>query len=264
MEKTSQSSSINPEITPNSFLTIVTPSISASHSSTHNPNTLLFFIPGNPGLVSYYHLFLSLLAKELGNGNGNRNGDGDGDGDGFVICARSMGGFEVGLDESEDGRLYGLSEQIGFVEGQLRDVVGQVRDGDCQNGRVKVVLMGHSVGAYVAMEILRRWRDGRTIGEKKDGADEMDVIGGIMLFPTVVDIAKSASGRKLTVCIWDISIWVTVADFAPCEADCCIAWAILTASFLDAAQYPLSRLHSQRGCKDPDVHAPRLRPPLGC
>ena len=121
-----------------------------------------------------------------------------------------MGGFDVGSEEDGEGRLYGLSEQIEFVERQLRDVVGRMREGGASRGKgmVRVVLMGHSVGAYVAMEILRRWRDGRRVEEKGD-ADEMEIIGGIMLFPTVVDIAKSASGRKMTVCTQLESVLVT-------------------------------------------------------
>lgn len=125
-----------------------------------------------------------------------------------MVYGRSLGGFDVDCDvgseriaaEDEDGResssrLYGLSEQIEFMERQLGECVRRWRDGDVQGKKkekVKVILIGHSVGAYVAMEILRRWRE-----EKDDGT--MEIIGGIMLFPTVVDIAKSISGRKLTV-----------------------------------------------------------------
>lgn len=57
------------------------------------------------------------------------------------------------------------------------------------NARQKVILIGHSVGAYMAMEILNRHRD-----------QSFDIIGGIMLFPTLMDIAASPSGQKLSVC----------------------------------------------------------------
>lgn len=69
------------------------------------------------------------------------------------------------------------------------------------NGKgVKVILAGHSVGAFIAMEVLR------TLGERRKKKDvkwlgqEAEIVGGVMLFPTVMDIAKSPSGRVLSVC----------------------------------------------------------------
>lgn len=118
-------------------------------------------------------------------------------------------------------KLYSLSEQIEHVERNLNNFVdawharkrAQTRGNDLSDdqgrwrhfGGVKVILIGHSVGAYIAMEILRRHREG--IKQKGASADTggagigatMDIVGGILLFPTVVDIAQSSSGRKLTV-----------------------------------------------------------------
>ncbi|KAJ0294557.1 hypothetical protein COL922a_014166, partial [Colletotrichum nupharicola] len=59
----------------------------------------------------------------------------------------------------------------------------------------KVILIGHSVGTYMAMEILRRHRE--THSEKSE-QQNFDIVGGILLFPTVKDIAASPSGKKLT------------------------------------------------------------------
>lgn len=125
-------------------------------------STALFFIPGNPGLIAYYHVFLSLVSERLSGA--------------FQVYGRSLGGF---LDP--ETRL-NLEEQIVFVQGLLNDFMTE---------RQKVILIGHSVGAYIAMELLRRHR--------QQSSADFDIIGGIMLFPTVVDIAKSASGQKLTV-----------------------------------------------------------------
>ena len=36
-------------------------------------------------------------------------------------------------------------------------------------------------------------------GKRESKLDQIDIIGAVMLFPTVVDIAKSPSGKKLTV-----------------------------------------------------------------
>lgn len=57
--------------------------------------------------------------------------------------------------------------------------------------------MGHSVGTYIAMEVIRRHRERSTSDHSNTGG--FDIIGGVMLFPTVMDIASSPSGKKLTV-----------------------------------------------------------------
>lgn len=55
---------------------------------------------------------------------------------------------------------------------------------------VRVVMMGHSVGTYMLLEIIRRQR------EKRGG---LRIAGGVCLFPTITDLAKSPSGRKSSV-----------------------------------------------------------------
>lgn len=69
---------------------------------------------------------------------------------------------------------------------------------DAPSQRPRVILMGHSVGTYIAMEVLRRHRENQTTTAAGDSG--FDIVGGIMLFPTVMDIANSPAGQKLTVC----------------------------------------------------------------
>ncbi|KAL1953821.1 hypothetical protein VTO42DRAFT_2116 [Malbranchea cinnamomea] len=260
------------KITPNSFLTVIPPSLttadrttgthsSSSHTEDGTSPTILFFIPGNPGLIAYYHLFLVLLARELERDShyrheedcsvsGRNSGSGSGSDHGFVIFGRSMGGFELrdgelrsalltrttsveagqqekpeeeekgekataeaatgataaaaagGDDDGESdevARLYGLEQQIEFVERQLEKCVRRWRTSSTASKRTKVILVGHSVGAYVAMEILRRRRETEKGAMAEDGDyAPMEIIGGVMLFPTIVDIAKSSAGKRLT------------------------------------------------------------------
>ncbi|KAJ5322774.1 hypothetical protein N7452_011063 [Penicillium brevicompactum] len=157
------------QITPNTFST----------TTGHSPRTTIFFISGNPGLISYYHPFLSLLAKYLTNETS------------FRIHGSSLGGFEIGQESPKD---LDLEDQIQFVQGNLKTLMNNgstaSKSDDVQsndNARQKVILIGHSVGAYMAMEILNRHRD-----------QSFDIIGGIMLFPTLMDIAASPSGQKLS------------------------------------------------------------------
>lgn len=197
------------QVTPNTFLTHCA-GPSSSSFETGATVTTIFFISGNPGLISYYHSFLSLLADQLKVSEGSKLGSS------FQIYGCSLRGFELPEDEIQTSndqnhkpnpKIYGLEDQIHFVHGKLHTLVtenskttlSQTRSADTTATvppRQKVILIGHSVGAYIAMEILRRHRE--TSGSK---SAEFDIIGGVMLFPTVMDIADSPSGRKLTVWI---------------------------------------------------------------
>lgn len=151
--------------------------------------------------------------------------------DEYFIYGRSLAGFEIedssgsaetarrkadGMKEDDanakpsngDTRLYGLTEEIEFVEQELAACVATWRKtvgsstGERGKQKARVILVGHSVGSYLAMEIMRRRQERETLA-KLDGDeyhdDATEIIGGVMLFPTVVDIAKSPSGRKLSV-----------------------------------------------------------------
>jgi pimeloyl-ACP methyl ester carboxylesterase len=59
-----------------------------------------------------------------------------------------------------------------------------------------VILIGHSVGAYILLEVLRRHLERRGKGCEDEG---FRVVGGVLLFPTVVDIGKSPSGLRASV-----------------------------------------------------------------
>ncbi|OQE21492.1 hypothetical protein PENFLA_c014G01725 [Penicillium flavigenum] len=180
-----------PEITPNTFLTTT--------GSPSDQKTTIFFISGNPGLIGYYHPFLSLLSKYLDEEKEENLPSRPS----FKIYGCSLGGFEIDERQpslSSNGIDLDLEDQICFVQGKLTAVMGDegnVNGSDNAKGTVdagtrqKVILIGHSVGAYIAMEILRRYREA-----KPESA--FDIIGGAMLFPTVKDIAASPSGQKLT------------------------------------------------------------------
>jgi hypothetical protein len=172
-------------------------------------------ISGNPGLIGYYHTFLSLLADKLGSRDTQSNSQSRSHAREFQIYGHSLGGFELdGPDNLDAGkRLFDLEEQIHYVQGKL--------DGFLAGGETKqkVILVGHSVGAYIAMEILRRHRE-RSDARARAGADraDFDIVGGIMLFPTVVDIAKSPSGQKLTVSFlpWLAVYWSVLIRNSDC------------------------------------------------
>lgn len=61
-----------------------------------------------------------------------------------------------------------------------------------------VILIGHSVGAYMLLEVLDRWQREEEEGEGKR-EETFRIVGGVGLFPTIVDIAQSEKGRALSV-----------------------------------------------------------------
>lgn len=272
---------------------------------------LVFLVTGNPGLIGYYHPFLSrvvdLLSLDDDDGGGDRDDDG-GDADDntavkrpdvaavVVVAGFSLGGFQVedyhstpsadklssqGKEDGQtsqqddnmrrllmfpaswpsvdsamsDGRqgqerhtrkIYSLQEQIALCYARLENLVQQVtahveqatrtrtttttttsRQDD--EGRavdldvhVKVTLMGHSVGAYIALEMVRlrheqkqRYQESRlgattTTMELGDAlsksasteetwsSDSWSVGSCILLTPTIQDLHLSSSGRIAT------------------------------------------------------------------
>lgn len=198
-------------ITPNVF--IQTPEDTTT--TLEEPPVTIYFITGNPGLIGYYHSFLSLLSSKLGACVPNTR---------FQIYGHSLSGFEIdhaGKDaeprvetDDDSGYYYDVEAQISFLQKRLDGFLKTHHGGSDETNktgqtgqRQKVILMGHSVGAYLAMEVLRRHRERQKAAPAT--AVDFDIIGGVMLFPTVVDIAKSQSGRKITVCpsSWVYCMW---------------------------------------------------------
>ncbi|KAJ5794855.1 hypothetical protein N7457_001454 [Penicillium paradoxum] len=176
---------MDPQITLNTFLTTT--------GSSSDQKTTIFFISGNPGLIGYYHPFLSLLSKHL---DESKN-DASPNPQSFQIYGCSLGGFEIDEQSSSsphNGADLDLESQICFVQEKLATLMGDTAIDQSNldvKPRRKVILIGHSVGAYIAMEILRRHREASP-------RSNFDIVGGTMLFPTVKDIAASPSGQKLT------------------------------------------------------------------
>ncbi|PIG87686.1 hypothetical protein AARAC_000817 [Aspergillus arachidicola] len=166
-------------------------------SSACNPSLspiTIYMISGNPGLIGYYHTFLSVLSDKLDTHSAQQTRKNHA----FQIYGHSLGGFELTRTPGPKPRYYDLEEQICFVQNKLNDFL--TSSSNASNGvpspKPKVILIGHSVGSYIAMEILRRHRERSTSGTSP--SVDFEIIGGVMLFPTVVDIAKSPSGQKLT------------------------------------------------------------------
>ncbi|KAJ9663005.1 hypothetical protein H2201_005883 [Coniosporium apollinis] len=169
----------------NSFPTII-------HLKDPNPppnarTYIIFFITGNPGLISYYTTFLQHLYSVLSTSSSSKDIT-------FQVYGASLSGFDV--HGKEQGFVagkappYGLLDQIEGVSNALRGLVTRERKGSGGDEAPRVVLMGHSVGAFILLELIRRER-----GPPLQRQPSLLIVGGVCLTPTVVDIARSSSGR---------------------------------------------------------------------
>jgi hypothetical protein len=174
------------------------PPASAS-TKTADRTFLIYHITGNPGLIEYYRTFLTHLYDSLTTPRSTSLFESSLSRPDFHIYGRSLNGFEV--DESSFTSLssscrhgvktspYSLEEQIVQSQRALEAVVQELTNEGAKD--LRVILMGHSVGSYMLLEIIRRVRA---------KGEEIRIVGGICLFPTVLDIAKSESGKIASVC----------------------------------------------------------------
>lgn len=153
---------------------------------------IIYFITGNPGLIEYYRTFLThlygLLSRDTAS---NRDVE-------FQVYGRSLSGFEMKTADIKTMKWrkqppYGLQDQIRHAEDELTELVEEVKDQGAKD--VRVILVGHSVGSYIALEVIRRLRAHGLAGEDF----ETRITGAVGLFPTVVDIARSETGLKVSV-----------------------------------------------------------------
>lgn len=146
---------------------------------------LIFMITGNPGLISYYEPFLSTLHNLLSSSSVSRSPR-------FHIYGHSLAGF--GQTEGETGDV-GLTAQIEHMEEILFEQVRR-RGTNPNNSPLKVILIGHSVGAYILLELISRHQE----SVETKGNKDFDLIGGILLFPTITHLAQSPQGMMYSVC----------------------------------------------------------------
>ena len=145
---------------------------------------LIYFMPGNPGLIRYYQPFLSKLHTLLSNSSTTQSAR-------FHICGHSHRGFEYarhGKKSTIPNYPLGLEEQIEAQEHLLYNHIRSHRERT--DNIPKVILMGHSVGCYMLLELIRRHRH----KIEDEGEEDFDLIGGILLFPTIMHLAQSPLG----------------------------------------------------------------------
>lgn len=152
-----------------------------SYRKGNVPGVIIYMIPGNPGLIEFYDRFLLELTN-----NFDRLGGCE------IVCSAHVGhsirynsNFDLRFLENfkifSPNRNPTLADQVEYHT----EVVGKIlTDGIGDSKKTKLVLIGHSVGGYIASKVLERFPDRVT-----------RMIG---LFPTLSNIAHSPKGRRLT------------------------------------------------------------------
>ena len=131
----------------------------------------LFLITGNPGTVHFYLHFLSHLHR-LSSGA-------------LHIHSLSFAGHQsrATLERSVSSQpLYDLKEQTNIWAAYLIEWLERQKEAD--GGQPAVVLCGHSIGAWIALELMDRL-----------GSDR--ILHSLLLFPTLSQMSRTPAGRRL-------------------------------------------------------------------
>lgn len=147
-------------------------------------HALIFFVCGNPGLIDFYDDFLRCLSAMIR-------------ASGVVDTAYDVYGQDLRGFHDDDHEPFGVAgRQPWDLEGQIEAVYADVsaqRRRDNGAAYDFVVMMGHSVGAYMTVEVFAR--------HTKQGhsrAPHLTLRNGVLLFPTLTHIALSPSGRRMS------------------------------------------------------------------
>ncbi|TID16138.1 Lipid droplet-associated hydrolase [Venturia nashicola] len=168
-------------------------------SSTSAKKYIIFFLTGNPGLIGYYDIFLIHLHALLS----EDPGDAENDEVAFEVHGSSLPGFEteeLGDEERrrrwrclglEDDAPFSLDHTIRAIEQNVFNIINKSEE----NADASVILIGHSLGAFIALEVIERHRKRLEIRQAVEG--EPPIVGGIGLFPCIFEMRQSRSGIML-------------------------------------------------------------------
>ncbi|KAI3822703.1 hypothetical protein L1987_10299 [Smallanthus sonchifolius] len=97
-----------------------------------NPRLHILFVPGNPGVISFYTDFLESLYEQMGE----------------AASITAIGHISHSEKDWEQGKVFTLKEQIdhkiNFIHQELQAL------------EVPLILVGHSIGSYMSLEIFKR------------------------------------------------------------------------------------------------------------
>lgn len=158
----------------------------ASFDPNSPPSGSLVFIVGNPGLADYYTRYLTEL-QNLVHSDGRSTIE--------IFCLSQLGHDPHALQPPQ--KMISLDEQIQNKANILQAISGRWngKKTTILANRPKLILAGHSIGAYMALEIVRR------------KLNPLPVSSVHLLFPALHQIGHSPNARRLS--------WLLKADDRP-------------------------------------------------
>ncbi|KAF9479711.1 hypothetical protein BDN70DRAFT_878464 [Pholiota conissans] len=134
--------------------------------SGKDPDALLFFIPGNPGLVDFYIPFLSAIhAQELSPN--------------LAIVAKAHVGHYPGVTETAP--MHRPEESLTIQIQASLELLGTVIN--FYKRKPRIIVIGHSVGSWISLQLLK--------------AVPHEISATFLLFPTISNIADTPNGKLL-------------------------------------------------------------------
>lgn len=161
----------------------------------HDPQTrqcLIYFITGNPGLIDYYGPFLShlrTLLNTIESQNQNQKVA-------FHIYGRNLAGFDDTDHPQPFNTTSNPPHDVEYeVQSCLKHLVAanSISTPGPRQGQPfdEVILMGHSLGTYIALELFHRHLHDPAV------APGLNLKSGILLFATISHLARSPKGVQL-------------------------------------------------------------------
>ncbi|KAG5935316.1 hypothetical protein E4U53_000462 [Claviceps sorghi] len=149
--------------------------------SQDRQRALIYFVCGNPGLIGFYVDFFEALRNLLDASQGHTAYD---------LYGRNLAGF---CDDEHEP--FGPDNPPLDVDAQVDAVYGDVASRRTGSGTPYdfVVLMGHSIGAYICVDVFHRH-----MRAPRAGAAHLRLRHGFLLFPTIASLAASPAGVRFT------------------------------------------------------------------
>lgn len=157
------------------------PSIALPSSKTKGikRHALIYYVCGNPGLIEFYADFFNNLRGLLDKSEGETAYD---------IYGRNLLGFS-----DDDHEPFGHGNEPFDLNGQIEGIYNDVASKRVDQDQAYdfVILMGHSVGSYICVEVFHRHM------KNPSRAPHLNLKYGFLLFPTLTHIGQSPSGARV-------------------------------------------------------------------
>ncbi|KAG5984065.1 hypothetical protein E4U55_006200 [Claviceps digitariae] len=148
--------------------------------SDSQQRALIYFVCGNPGLIGFYVDFLDALRNLLDTWHGHAAYD---------LYGRNLAGFS-----DHDHEPFGPHNPPLDIDAQVTAMYHDVASRRTSSGKPYdfVILMGHSIGAYICVEIFHRHMH----STHPHPSPPLHLRHGFLLFPTIASLGLSAAGTR--------------------------------------------------------------------